>query len=197
MCSISPSDVAITIIDGQKGTVKFLSVNNGQIVTGRTFSFEHKCRGIAHAEGHLYITSDTVLYQYTMDCTLVKKIYEDSSGEYTVYKCAISPDGREIYVTDYSHNKLLKLSKEGTLQSTLQDDAHTNPRGVHVSETGQLLVCWCHTHTVAQMDGEGGMVTLASNKDGLRETESVYYSVRTGKLIVGHTFDSIMVISTV
>ncbi|XP_052241278.1 uncharacterized protein LOC127851509 isoform X2 [Dreissena polymorpha] len=195
MCSISPSEVAITITDGQKGTVKFLSVNNGQIVTGRTFSFEHKCHGIAHAEGHLYIASCTELYQYTMDCTLVKKIYEDSSDNCSVFKCAISPDGTHLYVTDRSRHKLLTLSKDGTLKSKLLDSAHRRPGGLHVSETGQLLACW--SEAVVQVDGEGRMVTLASKEGGLNCTESVYYNARTGKVVVGHTSDSILVITTI
>ncbi|KAH3737711.1 hypothetical protein DPMN_044304 [Dreissena polymorpha] len=86
-----------------------------------------------------------------MDCTLVKKIYEDSSDACTVYKCAISPDGTRIYVTDNSHDSLLTLSLDGTVQSTLDDYAHRDPIGVHVV-------------------GEEEIVTLASQEDGLHHT---------------------------
>ncbi|KAH3717128.1 hypothetical protein DPMN_059906 [Dreissena polymorpha] len=74
---------------------------------------------------------------------------------------------------------------DGTVLSSLQDPALRGPTGVHVSETGQLLVCG-HSHNVVQVDGEGGVVTLASKEDGLISPESVYYSASTGRLIVGN-----------
>ncbi|KAH3737786.1 hypothetical protein DPMN_044381 [Dreissena polymorpha] len=89
---------------------------------------------------------------------------------FPVYKCAISPDGTRIYVTDNSHDSLLTLSLDGTVQSTLDDYAHRDPIGVHVSETGQLLVCCCATHEVSQVVGEEEIVTLASQEDGLHHT---------------------------
>ncbi|KAH3845950.1 hypothetical protein DPMN_088245 [Dreissena polymorpha] len=112
----------------------------------------------------------------------------------SVCKCAVSPDGSRLYVTNYCRHKLLTLSLDGTVLSSLEDHALRGPLGVHVAETGQLLVCGLESNNVVQVDGEGGVVTLASKEDGLCQPGSLYYSARTGRLIVGHTSDNILVL---
>ncbi|KAH3844745.1 hypothetical protein DPMN_087007 [Dreissena polymorpha] len=84
---------------------------------------------------------------------------------------------------------------DGTVLSSLEDPALQWPRCIHMSETGQLLVCG-YSNNVFQVDGEGGLVTLASDQDGLNGTESVYYIARTGMLIVGHTSNDMLLINT-
>ncbi|KAH3846411.1 hypothetical protein DPMN_088712 [Dreissena polymorpha] len=124
----------------------------------------------------------------------MKKIYEDTSNPLSVYKFAVSDFfGTRLYVINYSKNKLLTLSSDGTVLSSVEDSALIRPTGVHVSETGQLLV-WGHdSNTVVQIDGE--VRVLASEIDGIYHPKSVYYSARTGRLIVG-LFDNILVIHT-
>ncbi|KAH3876605.1 hypothetical protein DPMN_000452 [Dreissena polymorpha] len=79
MCQISASEVAVTVDDG----VQFISVNNVQLVKGRKLQLQRMCAGIAHHAGNLYVTSRTALYQYTMIGELAKKIYEDTTGNFT------------------------------------------------------------------------------------------------------------------
>ncbi|KAH3844749.1 hypothetical protein DPMN_087011 [Dreissena polymorpha] len=67
-----------------------------------------------------------------------------------------------MYVTSYSHHKLLTLSMDGTVLSSLKDPALRFPRCLNVLETGQLLVCVHGSHTVVQVAREGVVVTLAS-----------------------------------
>ncbi|KAH3844737.1 hypothetical protein DPMN_086999 [Dreissena polymorpha] len=196
MCTISPTEVAVTIEESKTNMiVQFLNVKDRQIYIGRTLDFKHKCHGIAFFKNTLFITSLTALYQYTMDGQLVKKIYEDTAGFQTVYKCAVSPDGSRLYIINYSHDNLLTLSTDGTVLSSLKNPAFHNPRGVHVIETGQLLVCG-DTNNVVQVDGEGGVVTLATKINGLDRPDSVYYSAHTGRLIVGYNSTSVLVINT-
>ncbi|KAH3791879.1 uncharacterized protein LOC127837297 isoform X2 [Dreissena polymorpha] len=97
ICLITASEVAVTLDDAG---VQFMSVSNMQLVNGRKLQLPHKAVGIAHHQGALYITSSTALYHYTLTGTLVKKLYEERGGEYTVFKCAVSPAGDKIYVTN-------------------------------------------------------------------------------------------------
>ncbi|KAH3844787.1 hypothetical protein DPMN_087049 [Dreissena polymorpha] len=96
----------------------------------------------------------------------------------SVYTCAVSVavsvDGSLLYMTSYSHHRLLTLSMDGTVLSSLKDPALLGPAGVHLSETGQLLVCGHHAHNVVHVDGEGRVVTLASKTDGLNGSWIVY-----------------------
>ncbi|KAH3694990.1 hypothetical protein DPMN_082437 [Dreissena polymorpha] len=82
---------------------------------------------------------------------------------------------------------------DGAVLSSLEDPAICSPRGVHVSETGQLLVCEDGAHSVVQVDGERGVVTLISVEDRLNFPENVYHSARTDRLIVVQANDSIMI----
>ncbi|KAH3774509.1 hypothetical protein DPMN_175891 [Dreissena polymorpha] len=75
MCLITPCQVAVAVQSG----IQFVSVNSGQLVKGRRLQLPHNCRGVAHHQGDLYVTSGTALYKYTLTGTLVDKIYEDIS----------------------------------------------------------------------------------------------------------------------
>ncbi|KAH3846409.1 hypothetical protein DPMN_088710 [Dreissena polymorpha] len=77
---------------------------------------------------------------------------------------------------------------------TFNTQVKTSKTKVTLIETGLLLVCGCESNNVVQVDGEAGVVTLASWKDGLNKPQFVYYSARTGTLIVGHISDNILVI---
>ncbi|XP_052271380.1 uncharacterized protein LOC127872090 [Dreissena polymorpha] len=184
----------------------YYSARTGRLIVGlfdnilvihtRKLQFKHDCYGIALCKGSLYVTSGTALHQYTLDGRTLKKIYEDTSDSLTVYKCAVSTDGSRLYVTNRSNHKLLTLSVDGTVLSSLEDPALLNPIGVHVSEAGQLLVCGEGSNNLVQVDGERGMVTLASEENGLHYPYSVYYSERTSRLIVAQNSKNILVIKT-
>ncbi|XP_052265573.1 uncharacterized protein LOC127868045 [Dreissena polymorpha] len=190
ICLITSCEVAVTI----GGTcVQFISVSNGQLVNGRKLQLQHNAVGIAHHQGALYITSRTALYHYTLTGTLVKKIYEDAGGAVTVFKCALSPDGERIFVTNFTNHKLLTLAKDGALLSTFTDSDLQKPHGLHVTPGGQVLVCAWTSNTVIQVDHEGRkkLATLASNKDAVRgplsvcRPLSVCYNTNTDQIIVG------------
>ncbi|XP_052235319.1 uncharacterized protein LOC127847445 [Dreissena polymorpha] len=183
ICQITSSEVAVTL----NKDVQFISINNGNLVSGRKISLQHAVYGIAHHNGVLYITSGTALYHYNMTGTLVKKLFEEAGGSSTVLHCAVSPDGDKIYVTNYRQHKLLTLATDGTLISTFMDPELQNPRGVHVTPAGQVLVCGRISENVIQVDREGKkkLATLASQSDGLSKPFSVCYNTNTHQLIVG------------
>ncbi|KAH3785131.1 hypothetical protein DPMN_163216 [Dreissena polymorpha] len=52
----------------QHDMIVLIKESNGQLIWDRVKTLlDHKCWGIAHRHGNLYITSGTALYQYTMD----------------------------------------------------------------------------------------------------------------------------------
>ncbi|KAH3819421.1 uncharacterized protein LOC127881791 [Dreissena polymorpha] len=152
ICQITSSEVAVPLSD--EG-VQFISVSNGQLVNGRKLHLPHYALGIAHHQGALYITSGNALYHYNMTGTLVKKLYEDTGGSTAVFRCALSPDGERIFVTILSNHKLLTLAKDGGLLSTFTDSDLQQPRGLHVTPDGHVLVCAAGSNTVIQVDHEG------------------------------------------
>ncbi|KAH3750131.1 hypothetical protein DPMN_184648 [Dreissena polymorpha] len=128
---------------------------------------------ISYNQGDLYVTSGTALYLYnegSMSRFILKKtLYEDTSGVKT------------------AQNMLITLAMDGTLLSTLTDPQLVGPKGLHVTPTGQVLVCGIRSHTVIQVDREGKkkMATLASEKDGISYPVSICYNTNSHHIIVG------------
>ncbi|XP_052275453.1 uncharacterized protein LOC127874845 isoform X2 [Dreissena polymorpha] len=183
MCLITPCQVAVAV----NKHIQFVSVNSGQLVKGRRLQLQHDCAGVAHHQGDLYVTSGQALYKYTLTGTLVNKMYEDTSNSYTDLRCAVSPSGDRIYVTNGYQHKLLTLARNGAVISTFTDTELTFPKGVNVTPAGQVLVCGQNSNTVIQVDREGKkkIATLATQKDGLNNPLSVFYNQKSGSVIVG------------
>ncbi|KAH3799957.1 uncharacterized protein LOC127839332 [Dreissena polymorpha] len=182
-CQITASEVAVTV----NRDVQFISVRNGQLMNGKKFQLLQESCGIAFHQGSLYVTSGTTLYCYTLTGSLVKTLFEDASGSYTVLKCAVSPAGDRIYVTNYDQHKLITLATDRNLISTFTDPELQGAWDVHVTLSGQVLVCGCISNTVIQVDHEGKkkLATLVSSNDGVRNPMSVCYNTKTDKIIVG------------
>ncbi|KAH3789372.1 hypothetical protein DPMN_167550 [Dreissena polymorpha] len=81
ICGISPNEVAVTISDCKSlNEIHFLQVDTGKLITIKHMQLSHRCYGIAHNKGDMFVTSDTALLHYTTDGRLVKKLYEDKSS---------------------------------------------------------------------------------------------------------------------
>ncbi|XP_052251536.1 uncharacterized protein LOC127858423 [Dreissena polymorpha] len=189
MCSLDSNLVAVALYNCE---VHFIRVTNSQLVKDRMLKLQHGCRGIAHHQGNLYITDCSALYHYTVDGGLVSKMYEDSSGSMTVTSCAVSPDGDRIYIANLNKNKLVTLSKDGTVISTFTDPALNwgcgdVPPGLHVTDSGQVLVCGGCTILQVDRNGRQILAEVITQKDGVAKPTSVFYSTHTltGSLIVG------------
>ncbi|KAH3873659.1 hypothetical protein DPMN_036896 [Dreissena polymorpha] len=77
MCSIDSSLAAENMSNKE---VHFIRVTNGQLIKDRILKLEHCCIGIAHQDSNLYITDGTALYHYTVNGTLVREMFRDTSG---------------------------------------------------------------------------------------------------------------------
>ncbi|XP_052257944.1 uncharacterized protein LOC127862722 [Dreissena polymorpha] len=192
ICLIAPSEVAVTASNIHE--VQFITVNQGKLVPGRKFQLQHECRGIAHQNGDLFVTSGIELYKYTLNGKLICRLYK-ALGYNTVYKCAVSPLGDRLYISSYLQDKLLTLARDGTLLATYTDPALGWPHGLHVTPAGQVLVCGWQSNTVLQVgwEGESKLATLATQEDGVRRPRSVCYSSTTSSIIVGLWGDYIRV----
>ncbi|KAH3718703.1 hypothetical protein DPMN_061509 [Dreissena polymorpha] len=210
MCSIDSSLAAVTMLPNE---VHFIRVTNGQLIKDRVMELKHACLGIAHQHGNLYITNGRALYQYTLDGRLVRELC-DLSGQWTaspdgyiystnyetVTSCAVSPDGDRIYVTNQDSKQVVTLSRDGTVISTLTDPALDFDKkvlpGLHVTDSGQVLVCGNYTNTIVQVDRDGRqrLTEVVTENDGVTYPMSVYYSKHTGSLIVGMMFNSDIIV---
>ncbi|KAH3796475.1 uncharacterized protein LOC127836932 [Dreissena polymorpha] len=188
MCQITPSEVGVTV----GSEVKFIKVNNNQLVQVRKLKFQHDCLGIASHQGDLFVTSGTELYNYSLDGKLVSKLHENKSHTRTVWGCAVSPTGDKLYITNYKQDKLLTLARDGSVLSIFKDPELLGPRCVHVTPAGQVLVCGWVSDTILQIDSKGSrkLATLATEMYSLR---SVCYNSNTDSIIVGSVNNKILV----
>ncbi|XP_052212072.1 uncharacterized protein LOC127831123 [Dreissena polymorpha] len=76
ICLIAPSEVAVTVNASNIHEVQFITVNQGKLVPGRKFQLQHECRGIAHQNGDLFVTSGKELCKYTLNGKLICRLYE-------------------------------------------------------------------------------------------------------------------------
>ncbi|KAH3896615.1 hypothetical protein DPMN_020793 [Dreissena polymorpha] len=188
ICLITPSEVAVAVNTSNIHEVQFITVNQGKLVSGRKFQLQHECRGIGHHQGDLFVTSGQELYKYSLNGKLICRLYQDRSAIWTVDKCAVSPTGDRLYIISYGlQNKLLTLARDGTLLATYTDPALEYARGLHVTPTGQVLVCGRWPDTVLQVgwEGQSKLANLATQKDGVWNPRSVCYSSTTSSIIVG------------
>ncbi|KAH3708315.1 hypothetical protein DPMN_067762 [Dreissena polymorpha] len=113
-------------------------------------------------------------------------MYEDTSDEYTVDRCAVSHTGDKLYITNNSKHKLLILARDGSVLANFTDPALQYPRDVHVTHAGQVLVLGglYGNRSILQVDSEGGrkLATLATVKNDVR---SVCYNRHTASILVG------------
>ncbi|XP_052227298.1 uncharacterized protein LOC127842025 isoform X2 [Dreissena polymorpha] len=187
MCSIDSSLVAVTV---DNNDVHFIEVTNGQLIKDRILNLRHYCRGITHQHGNMYITDGRALYLYTLEGRMVREMYRDTSCGRPVASCAVSPDGDRIYVANMSSKQLVTLSRDGTVISTLTDtalDSLGTQLGLHVTDSGQVLMCVYWSSTIIQVDRDGRQILaeMVTKNDGVTRPISVYYSKHTGSIIVG------------
>ncbi|XP_052251817.1 uncharacterized protein LOC127858641 [Dreissena polymorpha] len=188
MCNIDSSLVAVTLDNRE---VHFIRVTNDQLVKDKVLKLQHECHGIAHHQGNLYITDDSALYRFTVEGRLVSKMYKDTGG-CSVRSCAVSPDGERIYVANWDSNQLVTLSRDGTVISRFTDPilnegcGDVRP-GLHVTDSGQVLVCGGRSHTIIQVDRDGRqrLAEVITRKDDVFYPGVVFYSKHTGTIIVG------------
>ncbi|KAH3748615.1 hypothetical protein DPMN_183061 [Dreissena polymorpha] len=76
---------------------------------------------------------------------------------YNKNTCTVSPDGDRIYVANQAKKHLVTLSRDGTNNCSLSDTAlkweYIN--GLHVTDSGHVLVCGFFSHTIIQVDRDG------------------------------------------
>ncbi|KAH3894344.1 hypothetical protein DPMN_018500 [Dreissena polymorpha] len=85
MCQITPSEVAVAVnyTASNIHEVQFITVSQSQLTPGRKLELQHRCIGIAHHQGELFICSGTALFKYTLNGKQVCRLYEDRSFDYT------------------------------------------------------------------------------------------------------------------
>ncbi|XP_052818037.1 uncharacterized protein LOC128244062 [Mya arenaria] len=195
VCHIDGDEVAVCV----SRELHFINATQGKLVTSRKLSFNHSCYSAVHHGGQLYIASCNALYIYTMSGQKVKMLYEDTPGGTKFGKCAISNDGKTIYITNYSKHQLITLDNNGNKLALLTDTDMKHPTGVHVTPAGHVFLCCRYSGIVLQVDKDGKkkLATLARKTDGVYKPGDLFFSSRFSSLIVGGEINTLFVIKLI
>jgi len=105
VCRTGQREAAVAVDDEEdRHKILLVCVKAGKIEHIRTIKCQHLCVGLAHHGGHLYIAAENALYVYDMAGGQGRQLYSDDTGQDTVYKCAVSPDGSRIYITNNTNH---------------------------------------------------------------------------------------------
>ena len=190
VCLTGEREVAVAV--DNYGDVKgrheihFFRVRSGTLLKARTIKLKHRCIGLAHSNGYLYITANTGLHVYSILSGQRKKLYSDKTGLYTVVKCAVSPGGSRIYITNNDQSQLVILNRDDIKLSTLTLPRLKYPVEVHVTSLHHVFVCFCHlVQTVTINEGKQIVTPLAGDEEGLTEPTALCFNSSTNTLVVG------------
>ncbi|KAH3772760.1 hypothetical protein DPMN_174106 [Dreissena polymorpha] len=159
MCQVTPSEVAVSVYEYNTNEVQFVSVDFGQLTCISPLA--------------LHLTS-------FISGELLNKLYEDTAGHHTVFKCKVSPTGDQIFVTNHDLHKVLNLARDVMLLGTITYPDLRSPTCVRVTAQGQVLVCGYH---ILQLDCEGKkkMAIIANYLD----SQSICFNRSTASIFVG------------
>ena len=198
VCLIGEREAAVTVNKNSEDRheIHFFRVRSGTLLKTRSIKLQHECRGLAYKSGNLFITSHTSLHVYNISSGQNRQIYSDETGDYTVHRCAVSPGGSRIYITNYSHDQLITLNKDGTKLFTLTHSGLQNAWDVHVISLGHVFVSCPVLCTVVKVvvvkDGTHTVTPLAGKKEGLTEPKALCFNSSTDTLVVGQFENNIV-----
>ena len=154
----------------------------------RSIDLQYQCCSLAHHSDNLYITTHTSLHVYNISSGQGRQLYSDETGVCTVYRCAVSPDGSQVFITNYSHHQLITLNKDGTKLSTFTHPELQDPVAVHVTSLDHEFVSCLALNTVVQAvgmkDGTRTIKPLAGKKEKLAEPIALCFNSSTDSLVV-------------
>jgi len=192
VCSTGQREAAVAVDDGKdRHEILLVRVKAGKIEQTRTIKCQHPCRGLAHHGGQLYVTTGTALYVYDMAGGQGRQLYSDKNGKITVARCAVSPDGSRIYITNFTHHQLITLNKDGTTLSTFTHPELRYPVTPHVTSQGHVFVTCDRQNSVVQVtekNNQQTVTTLAGENNGLTKPLSLCFN-SNNSLLVGQ-FDN-------
>ncbi|KAH3827872.1 E3 ubiquitin/ISG15 ligase TRIM25-like isoform X2 [Dreissena polymorpha] len=208
MCRITPCHFVVACETsslnnvGKPCTIEFYGVFNDQIYQRRKYNLEHYCTSIAHHQGRMYVTSGTALYHYNLDGQKVKKIYENKSGDDTVWKCSVSPSGDKIVVINKKNKCQMLVLVDRKGRGGIFDYSNTelqDPSTVYFTPFGEVLVCGATSNNVILVDvnERRTIATLATQDHGIHAPLSIWYSDGNHKLVIGQRNNNNLIVLTV
>jgi hypothetical protein len=184
VCQINKTEA---VVAQWNNTVQFIYLADKMKVT-RTLKLNHRCNGIAHADGKLFITDEKkAVYIHDLNGHELHKITTDSAGADIFLRAnhvCISASGDQVLVADKG-NGLISLNIKENYLFTIKDKLCRGSFDVCSDQTN-VFVCGYNSNNIIQI-GPGNRVLGEIAK--VKYPTSVCYDSHKGRLIVS-SFDS-------
>ncbi|XP_052229563.1 tripartite motif-containing protein 16-like isoform X2 [Dreissena polymorpha] len=171
-------------IEFKENTIQYLEVLNTKIQTLGTIKLEEPCSGIAYHADNLYVASKTVLNMYNTSGYRVKKLYEDNVTPGSVNLCKVNNKGTLIYITGIGQSQIMQLDWSDGQAKPLKQVSLTDPRGLCITEIGNVLVCDRGSNSIMLVNGTN-ISTLIGSTDCPNMPVAVCYTRTNPCLIIG------------
>ncbi|KAH3773506.1 uncharacterized protein LOC127843797 isoform X1 [Dreissena polymorpha] len=181
ICSMGDNKIAVAL---SENTIQYLEVLNTKIQTLGTIKLEEPCSGIAYHADNLYVASKTVLNMYNTSGYRVKKLYEDNVTPGSVNLCKVNNKGTLIYITGIGQSQIMQLDWSDGQAKPLKQVSLTDPRGLCITEIGNVLVCDRGSNSIMLVNGTN-ISTLIGSTDCPNMPVAVCYTRTNPCLIIG------------
>jgi len=192
---ISPDFVVVTL--PALDTVQFLSIEGRPPTlhaSKRAFKVNGYCNGIEYTNSRLFVTfvSPAKLEILTLQGEVLHTLSQDHLGV-ALFKSPqyLAVYNGTIFVTDSHSNSVVKVSQDGYVLETYQDEALRNPQGIVATDEGNILVCGQDSHNIHSITSQCKKLSVSlGNEDGIwwphvighcRDRNAIYISSTSGE----------------
>ncbi|XP_053402930.1 uncharacterized protein LOC128558110 [Mercenaria mercenaria] len=190
VCPINKQEVAVSVY--MKKEIHLISHSNKMRKTNE-IKTDFECRGLAHADGNLYISDKhTSVYVYSVSGRKLKCISMDPSGQFkfNLPRLAVNKDGSKMYITCLN-NGLIILDNNGQVVRKFNGPELQNPCGIFQTSSGSLLVASAGSSNVLQFGPTGQLIgEVIKPDDGKRGCQVVACNQQMTKMIICRLHDN-------
>ena len=197
--SVLDSSNVIVSSPGNKQLQKVQMLPRIKVV--RTIKLDKKCYGVAVSGEEIYTTchdnpGNGEVRALDLQGNIKRRLGTNPDGPYLFtrpYYITVSATGEKIFVSDWNTDTITCLTSSGTVIYTYIDDDMRWPRGLICDSGDNVLVCGWNSHNVHIISPDSKKYrTFLTLEDGLRHPCSIAYKESEDTLIVGCTYNQLL-----
>lgn len=156
---------------------------------GREIKLEKYCPGISVVENDIYVTRCKFSKEIgeveivSKDGTVKRRLGAASAFKKPYYLYVSACTGW-TYVSDYNPHTITCLSVDGSVLHQYSNPELRRPTGLYVDADENVIVCGYDSHNLQIMNRENYR-TFLTEKDGIKQPQSICYRPTDGTLVVG------------
>jgi sugar lactone lactonase YvrE len=192
VCCIGKNDNKVVVCGGN--SLYFVNSKGSMKIT-RSVTLSHKCNGVTHCGGKLYVIDDSSIMKYASNGGEKELLYTGSTSSSAFCHIATNENGTKLYVTDERSGLRTFDSSSGAILATLTDSGLKKAQGLCVDSEGNVLVSDFESDNVIKVDscGQEKLGTVIQDGGDIRDPKCLCMNNQASKLYVGQWDDKLTV----